>query len=259
MVVLAAAAHAVTPEEISDRLAECRQGAVHPLPTFDAGQARQLADGEVVRVVHHATDPDAPSSAVGVAILRGSLEAIWIAAQDPHTNVDPDLIEFTIEEKTADHALWYGHIDLPSPIRDRQWVVESTNNHGLAARTEGRCWEHVWALVPDALDRVRPHLATKADGRVTPAMLDEAVYTPVNHGGWTLAPLGGDRVLVAYQATAVIGGSIPDWLVLQLTMARLESVLRGVETRAHEWAPAHYTAVHPPVPGADGRPIPTFR
>jgi hypothetical protein len=172
--------------------------------------------------------------------------------------VDPSLVEFVIEEKSFDHAVWYGHIDLPRPVRDRQWVVESKNNHALAAASGGRCWEHEWKLVPDALDRERAHVARTGNARVTPEQLADAIYTPVNHGGWMLATLPGGRTLVAYQATSVVGGAIPDWLVLKLTMSRLESVLREVEKRAAAWAPTHYGADHPPVAGGDGQPLRRF-
>jgi hypothetical protein len=212
----------------------------------------------VVRVLTRNPDPDGPSTAIGLALLDGRRDALWLGAQDPHTVVDPDLVEFVIEDKGTDHALWYGHIDLPRPIRDRQWVVESRNNHALAEASGGRCWEHEWKLVPDALDRVREHVARTHSTRITAAQIDDAIYTPVNHGGWMLATLPDGRTLVAYQATSVVGGAIPDWLVLQLTMSRLESVLREVETRAKTWAPAHYDESHAPVPGGDGRPIERF-
>jgi hypothetical protein len=74
-----------------------------------------------------------------------------------------------------------------------------------------------------------------------------------------MASLPDGRTLVSYQATSVIGGSIPDWLVLQLTMSRLDSVLRTLEQRAQSWIPTHYGAAHEPIYGGDGREIAHYR
>ncbi|MEQ1567573.1 MAG: hypothetical protein ABMA64_18165 [Myxococcota bacterium] len=237
-------------DDIARAIASC-SGARYPLPPLSADQRAQLARGEVVKIVHQADDPQAPSTATGIAVLDHDRPHLWLAAQDPHASVDESLVEFVIESLGPDHALWYGHMDLPRPITDRQWVVESTNNHGLGEA----CWEHRWKLVEGALDRVIP-LVEAGGKRVTRAQLDEAIYTPVNQGNWLMAPLADGRTLISYQATSVVGGSIPDWLVLQLTMARLDSVFQSVSDRATSWVPGHYGPAHPPVYGGDGRPIP---
>ena len=44
----------------------------------------------------------------------------------------------------------------------------------------------------------------------------------------------GDKTLLGYQATSVVGGAVPDWLVARLAMARLESVRMMVALAAHE-------------------------
>lgn len=245
-------AHVLTPEEeVSAAIARC-SAAVHPLPPLSAEQRARLGRAEVVKIVHHAADPNAPSRAVGIALLKGGRDALWVASQDPHTTVDPSLTEFIVEQLSLDHALWYGHLDLPYPLTDRQWVVESENTHALASRG---CWEHRWSLVENGLERVRVAVAT-GERPITLERVDAALFTPVNHGNWLMAPLADGRTLVAYQATSVVGGSIPDWLVLKLTMSRLETLLRDLEVRASTWAPGHYRAGHAPMYGGDGRPVP---
>lgn len=242
--------------EISAALERCA-GARHPLPALSVSQRADLAAGKVVRILKHG-DPHQPSTAVGLAVLSAPRDALWIAAQDPHAQVDPGLTEFVMRHIGPDHALWYGYFDLPWPIRDRQWVVESQNTHPLAASTEDGCWEHTWQLVPDALEEARPLVAAGRARGITLEQFEGAIFTPVNHGSWIMAPLSEDRVLVAYQATSVVGGAIPDSLVVQLTMSRLESVLRGLEKRANEWAVQHYKEGHPPVPGGGGEAIARF-
>lgn len=259
IVPFAAAAEPAAPlvDEIAAALGRCR-GAHHPLPELTAAQRADLAASEVVRIVRHG-DPKEPSTAVGVAVLEASRDALWIAAQDLHAQVDPDLTEFVIERRGADSALWYGHIDLPRPLRDRQWVVSSDNSHDLARASGDRCWEHRWRLVEDGLPRARSMVVSGQVTKITLDHVDSAVYTPVNHGAWLMAPLSGSRTLVAYQATSVVGGAIPDWLVLQLSMSRLASVLDDLERRAQTWAPDHYRDGHPPVMGGGGEAIPLFR
>jgi hypothetical protein len=249
-------ARAAPGADIAAAIARCG-AAAHPLPTLTEPQLAALTGGEVVRIVTHG-DPNAPSTAVGMALLRGGRDALWVAAQDPHAVVDPTLSEFVVEWFESDHALWYGHLDLPRPIRDRQWVIDSKNSHGLASATGGACWEHHWTLVSDGLPRARAMVAAGGVPKVTLDAIDTAIFTPVNTGAWLMTPLSDGRTLVAYQATSVVGGAIPDWLVLQLSMSRLESVLRDLEARAGGWAREHYVAGHEAVLGGTGAPISTF-
>lgn len=257
MFAWATVAEATTAAEIADALALCRPGLVAPLPELEAARLDELAAGQVVRLLHHA-DPEQPSTAVGVAVLEGSLASLWVAAQDPHAVVDPSLHEFVVRSLGPDEALWYGHMDLPRPLKDRQWVVRSTNTHALARATGGRCWEHTWALQPDELPVAREAVAGGLHPAITLAMVDDAVFTPVNHGSWMFARLDDQRAVVAYQATTVVGGAIPDWLVAELARARLEEVMRSLEQRAGTWARGHYVAGHAPLIGADGAPLSPF-
>ncbi len=236
-------------------IADYNAHAVHRLPTLDAQQRAELLAGEAVRVLDKNDDPDLPSAAVGLIVTDRDRDALWIAAQDPHTQLDSDLTEAVIEPLGPDSAIWYGYMDLPRPVRDRQWVISSANNHRLATATDGRCWEHLWKNVDDGLDRARPMVEAGEVGDITIEQLEHAIVTPVNHGSWTLCTLPGSEVLLSYQATSVVGGAIPDWLVVQLVMGRLEGALRTLETRATEWAPTHYAGAHAPVPGGDGVPL----
>lgn len=243
------------PAELARAFDSCRPVVEAPLPELTAAQLAELSAGAVVRIVRHG-DPDQPSTAIGLGLLEGSLPALWLAAQDPHTNVDPALVEFVIDALPDGRHLWYGHLDLPAPLTDRQWVVASGDN-----RAAGRvgCWEHHWDLAADALPRARAAIAAGAAPALVPEQVDAAVLTPVNHGAWLMVAVDPGHTLVVYQATSVVGGAIPDWLVLKLTTARLETVLREVEDRARSWVPGHYTLTHAPVIGVDGRPIEPWR
>lgn len=242
---------APTADTLREAITAYDAKAVHRLPALSDAQLGDLLEGDCVRVLVPNPDPDGASMAAGVVLSSVPRDRLWLAAQDPHAQVDPDLTEFVVVERGPDAAMWYGYWDLPRPVRDRQWVVDSYNNHDLAKATGNAAWEHVWKLVPDGLERVRAMAGTPTARGIDADDLDHAIFTPVNEGSWSMIEVG-DRTLLAYQASSVVGGSIPDWMVSKLVMLRLESVLRGVETRATTWAPGHYDAGHEGVHGGDG-------
>lgn len=258
-ILLAALTWAASPAEIGECITDFNQHAVLPIPALDAEQKQDLLQGEVVRLLFQAEDPDEPSAVVAYAISPMSREALWIAAQDPHTQVDPGLSEQVMRPIGPDHAIWYGYWDLPRPIRDRHWVVESKNTHSLAHAMEGKGWEHSWVLVDDGLSEARPFVAEGNVIGVTLSHLESAVFTPINKGSWFMFELSDGRTLVGYQATSTVGGSIPTWLVQKLVMSRMETVIRDLEKRAETWSPEHYCDGHAPVYGGDGEPIPHFQ
>ncbi len=256
-------AHAAEPlpaalaEPLAVAVGACASGPTHALPEITAEHRQEMLEGEVVRILDRRRD--GPSAAVGMAVLKAPVAQLWLAAMDPHAEVDPSLTEFVVEyPHDDDRALWYGYLDLPRPIKDRQWAVLATNNHAMAERTGHRCWEHAWALVDDELARVRPRIEAGHPSGITPDHLESAIFTPINMGSWYMAPLDGSHSFVAYQARTEVAGFIPDWLVTSLAMSRLERLLRNLERRGREWSPAHYTAGHEPVPGGDGRGLPTY-
>ncbi|MBX2802000.1 MAG: hypothetical protein KTR31_30245 [Myxococcales bacterium] len=244
-------------DALMDAIVACATEPTFPLPGVSVEDRARLLDGEVVRMIDRKPGNE-PSAAVGMAVLRAPREALWVSVQDMHAQVDPSLTEFIVEHLEGDRALWYGYFDLPRPIKDRQWVVDSTNNHRMAARTSDACWEHSWRLVPDGLERIRDTVTSTQPRGITPDHLDRAIYTPVNQGSWFMAPIDGERVFVAYHATSVVGGLIPDWLVTQLAMSRLEELMRSLEKRALTWAPSHYRTGHEPVFGGDGNVVAPF-
>ncbi len=254
-VAMAAGGGDVGVSEVRAALRTYDGSAVHKAPKLSDAQLQALVDGACVRVLKPNDDPDGPSAATGMILSSVPRGDLWVAAQDPHTVVDPDLTEFVVDQVGPDEAVWYGYWDLPRPVKDRQWVVRSYNNHALAKATDNVAWEHVWELVPDGLDMVRPMVSSGRSNGVDLAQVDGAIFTPVNKGSWFMVAIG-DRTLLGYQATSVVGGAVPDWLVARLAMARLESVLRGVEERAKGWVGEHYTSTHAGVYGGDGQHIP---
>ena len=257
-ILAAALGLAASTAEIQTCISDYNQHAVLDIPALSEDQTADLLKGEVVRTLLQAEDPDEPSAVVAYLVSPVDRNALWIAAQDPHTQVDPGLSESIMESLGKDSAVWYGFWDLPRPIRDRHWVVKSGNSHQLAKAMGGKGWEHHWQLVDDGLADAKPFVAAGNVVGITLAHLESAVFTPINQGSWFMFELSDGKTLIGYQATSTVGGAIPTWLVQKLVMARMESVLRGIETRAKEWSPEHYCEGHAPVYGGDGEPIPLF-
>lgn len=229
--------------------------AVFPLPTLDADQLASLDEGEVVRIIERSDDPKAPARAIALSVSDHPLPALWVAALDPHLTVDPDLIETRLSTSESGRELWYGYYALPAPISDRHWVVESWNNHALAAATDNRAWEHAWKLVAHRMGEARVAVAAGRVEGVEPEAMDGAVLTPHNRGAWLVVRLSDGRSLLGYHATSTIGGSIPDWIVLRLVHARLDALMLRVQDRVPELVPEHYTPSHPDLAGGDGAPL----
>ncbi|MFT7519260.1 MAG: hypothetical protein ACI9MC_001400 [Kiritimatiellia bacterium] len=226
--------------------------AVFPLPTLDDKQREQLLAGKVVKIVER--HEGSPSTAIALLIVDQPIEAIWIASLDPHLTVDPDLVEIRLDDRSTHRELWYGYLDLPMPFSDRQWMVDSWSNHKLAAASGGKAWEHAWKLSPLGIPAARPAVAKGQVPGITTAMLDVAIAMPDNQGAWLTVGLADGSTVLGYHATSTIGGSVPDWLVFQLVMSRLDSLLRRVETRCDGLIHEHYTQSH--VHGGDGVEIP---
>jgi hypothetical protein len=223
-----------------------------PLPALDERALADLVAGKVVKIVDRDPDRERPARAIALLLTEHAQEALWVAALDPHLTVDPDLVELRLDDGTGDRELWYGYLDLPMPLSDRHWVVDSWNNRKLAAATGGTAWEHGWRLntarLPEAVAAVRGGRVAGVDE----ARMGGAILTPDNHGAWLVVQLPDGRAILGYHATSTIGGSIPDWLVLQLVHSRLDALLERVAARCSGEIGAHYTASHADIEGGDG-------
>lgn len=248
-------AHALTDGQLTEILAAFNADAHFPLPELDAAARARLQGGEVVKLVN--PHPDGTIQVAGVVIIQEPHHAVWLASQDPHFASPGQATELRLE-LTGDRASWYGYLDLPRPFTDRHWVVNVWNNHALAARSDNALWEHPWTLDETGADTVMPYLASGQVDGITEEMAQEALYTPVNRGGWVFLALPDGSTLLSYHATSVVGGNIPDRMVAEFIRMGLEDLLRRAERIAAEVVPGHYTAGHPAILGGDGQPVPLY-
>lgn len=241
-------------ETVNAGIAAFNAHATWSLPSLTEQQVAQLEAGACVRI-REVGDPDEPQRVLGFVLTDVPLEQLWVSVMDDHfPNDGGQIVQRKLERFGQGRSRWYGFIDLPVLFHDRHYVVDVRDNHALARATGDRAWEHIWELVGDGLPVARPVIEAGEVPGVTPELFDKAIYTPVNRGAWLMIRVG-DRTVLGYHATSVVGGSIPDWLVSQLAMSRVESALRRVEDNARVDVTDHYDEDHAPIYSGRGTPM----
>ena len=212
-----------------------------------ADELATVARGEVARRREHL---DGIDRAVGATWSDLPRDALWIAILDDTCDQLVDgLTERHLPPELPGQKILFQHVDLPWPLSDRQWIIDIRNNRDLHAVSGGGAWERTWTLADRQEER---------RGRVPHERLPapDAIWTPLNEGGWLLVDAAGGS-LVVYHGRADVGGAIPDDLGTRFALATLRSMLRHVVERAVQ-VPAHYDAMHPPLERPDGTVIPPW-
>ncbi|MEN9785092.1 MAG: hypothetical protein RLZZ299_356 [Pseudomonadota bacterium] len=186
---------------------------------------------------------------VAVGRVRAPRTAVWLAmTHDTPAARLRGLVERALVGRWgASTKRLYQRIDLPWPVQDRHWVIESRTNLALSARAPS-AWERAWTTVPAALSGTR-------DADPDPAAWDAAAAVPRNDGAWLLVDAGPDATLAVYRVAVDLGGAVPTAAVSGWTARSLEEVYRTLESDARALA-SHGEAGCTTQPGGDGRPIP---
>lgn len=209
--------------------------AVYPL-TFTTEELRKASRGEVVKRRERLKGVD---RVLGLVWTPASMDEVWAAMQDSeHWDYVDGFLEEHLPSSTFQNKVVYQRILFPWPFADRQWVIAVKNNPSLSAATDGRVWERTWGLSPE---------------RGAKNTLEKAIWVDVNDGGWLVADVG-EGTLLSYHVRTVIGGRVPDEVVVRYSMGTLGSLLGGLSARAQQ-IPAHYGEAHTPIRRPDGSPI----
>lgn len=128
-----------------------------------------------------------PGSAAGVEALLGS---------DP-----PNLTSFRIPGRKY-LGYFYGHLEVPWPLRDRWYIVRVQWDETQAARQIYSC---SWSLLLGNLREYR--------------------------GEWRVEPFGGNRTRLTYRVMTDPGGLVPKFVVEEFTTKTLPQVIAGVRRR----------------------------
>jgi hypothetical protein len=192
--------------------------------------------------------------ALGYMLTDVPRDQLWFATQDPHFSVQESTKDLLVSQSGPDAMEWYGYLDLPWPFDDRHWLVSNWNNHALAEASGGKAWEHPWELVQQGTERMRPIIGEGKLAGVNLEMMDTAIYIPYSNGAWIAVDMGGHSLLM-YHATASVGGNISDDIMLKFTLAGMDKVFRGIESRGRDTVLSHWTPSHEDICGGDGKPI----
>ncbi len=251
LVLRSASGAIVDDAAISKALEEYARGATYAFPMPAANDRARLVEGKVLK---QRLKSDEGDLAIGMIVSDEPLRDLWLGSLDPDFDIVKNVRTYIFPTPPDAVTRWYGLVDLPRPFSDRHFLITTVLNKAIAVSSGGRIWERAWRLEPDGVGTILPLVAAGHVEGVTTAMLEKAIYTPVNRGSWFFVQLDETHVLVGYTCATVIGGDIPDGLVTQHVLAGLDELLTTVVARAREMD-THYAGAHPLLVGGDGNPI----
>ncbi|MEL6870636.1 MAG: hypothetical protein AAFO81_12620 [Pseudomonadota bacterium] len=180
-------------------------------------QANNSSDTTTIRVV-------------GYHLIDKPREPLWLSALAFDAGFSSRLTEHFVSVNDASGACWYQHINMPWPLRDRHWLIQTSKNTALTRLTNNRIWEHRWQLRSNAQSLIEKLFARETVGDLDQETAAKSILLPMNDGAWTMATIGDGRTLVVVHATMDMGGIIPDRLVARQTRKQLIRMLTKIET-----------------------------
>jgi hypothetical protein len=244
-------------QDIKTAIVHFNQHSYYNVPVLSSAQTQELLNGNTLSIIDQQAGESGAKRAIGMRLSDQPKEKLWISCQDPHFVQQSSTKELRVEFTEPDVAKWYGYLDLPWPFADRHWYVKVWNNHDIAKKTQNQAWEHPWELIANGGSQVRPQITQGKLTGITPDMMDEAIYTPLNKGAWAVVSVN-DGSLLIYHATTRVGGNIPEDAIVQFVKSGLDDMLRAIEERAQNEISTHYRGSHPLLPGGDGKPVQHF-
>ena len=249
-----------TDQQILDTLTKFNTKSYTKIPVLNEQQRKNLLKGDVVKLVNKGKNEKGEvESGKAMAYYISDLpkSQLWVAFQDPQFQVQKNTYEVLFNRISNDNLEWYGYMDLSWPLTDRHWLVRVWNNHEMAKSTNNKMWEHPWILIKDGVKIARPLVEQGKVKKVSVEDYDKAIYLPDCQGVWAMMDIG-DKTLMVYSATAAVGGSLPEGLMMQLLLSGLNDFMLDGVKRAEQQVPKRYTSGSPPIYGGDGVAIPTF-
>ena len=250
-------AGALTDRALVEAIQTYQRHAELPLPLPGPKRRAQLLSGKLVRMRLPSAEGQ-PVGAMALQITDLSLAELWIGTVDEDMgNGADEVLSHHMPRTGGEMFRWYGYVDMPSPVTDRHFLIQTTVNARLHSATEGQMWARHWRMEPGGEATMRAEVARGAVEGVTPDRFEDAIWVPHNTGSWVFIDLPGGKSLLGYQATASLGGSFPDSLVNRYVYWGLERIMEEMLGQARR-ARGHYRAGHAPIEGGDGRPLPAF-
>ncbi|MFK8053172.1 MAG: hypothetical protein AB8F65_09385 [Woeseiaceae bacterium] len=220
-------------QSTADTLVEYQTQTGVSVTGLDAASLDTLNAGETVyRTVKLSGDTGQDSTIiriVGYRLIDAARESLWLSALAYDGNYSKRLTEHLVGKTASGDALWYQHVNMPWPLRNRHWLISTRKNIELTRTTEGAIWEHQWELATNS----RQQIAKLARRKVVPGLSSEdfrkSILVPRNNGAWMMAETKTGKTLVVIHATMDMGGMIPDALVARSTKKQLMFMLEKIE------------------------------
>ena len=209
------------------------------LPIPEPDDAEEIVAGKVVKLRERmemrsgATDKmDQRILVVGYRLIERPRLLVWLAALDVGTRHSDRLTEHLLSNDDQGGSLWYQHLHLYWPMRNRHWTIANRKTVEMAESTNGMVWEHAWRLAPKGREIAMGLLENRTIDGLTDNRARRAIYLPANRGAWTMFELDERLTLVASHATVELGGFIPDGFVASYVGRQLEKMLNGLVSRS---------------------------
>lgn len=245
----------IRPNEIRAGIGIYNANSKVPVPILSGKQIDEILNGGVAKIREKGATPDDPQRALGYILIDHPRPAVWLAALEPDYLPVKGLTEYMARSEPNGNSTWYQHIKLPWPVTNRHWLIDLENNLELAEKTRGKVWEQTWDLAPGGEPEAMRIVGQGKVAGITMAEARKSIFTPVNHGAWIAVRLRDDKTLLIYAVTSVIGGMIPESLVVRYAMSTLDELLYGIADRAEKMRMLFASGDYP-VPGGDGQPFP---
>lgn len=234
---------------LNQAITQYNAGAIDPLLLLDKGQQKDLRAGDIVAIYREKSAGHYAGS-IGLLLTSMSRDDLWMALRDSGQGAMSSLRERRVIRKNSgrDVELLYQYLSLPWPFGARHWMLKAYNNVDLARQSHNKVWERRWSLAPDGKKIAKSWVQKNLVKRVKSSDFASAIYTPVNRGAWFIVELNKSKRLLGFQVSTIAGGAIPDRLVAQYAVMRMDEILREIERRAKKMVPKKALCIM----GADG-------
>lgn len=220
-------------EEVPRLLEQYSRQGDFKLPSLSTSELDTLAAGETIVAVFHdpaakPTEPVDTTRLVGWQVVAAPRLLVWLSILGGSDESSVRLNHAVLIQRTAGAYVSYHHMDLPWPVKDRQWMLLCDKNLRVAEDSHDVIWEHRWSLLP----RDEALLEAAYTGGLIPGLtrqaLDDSVYLTANRGAWILFDLGASGTLVAASMDVDFSGHIPDALVRSFAKRQLRTFLESL-------------------------------
>ena len=156
-------AGALTDRALVEAIQTYQRHAELPLPLPGPKRRAQLLSGKLVRMRLPSAEGQ-PVGAMALQITDLSLAELWIGTVDEDMGGADEVLSHHMPRTGGEMFRWYGYVDMPSPVTDRHFLIQTTVNTQLHLATKGQMWARHWRMEPGG-EAMRAEVARGAKSR----------------------------------------------------------------------------------------------